>query len=258
MPYPTFHFILVVDIEGFGKRTVPVQESLRKAMYEVVRTAFQDTHLDWESVVRLDRGDGILMLVPTTANSVVLAGPFVRALDAALREKARIYTVEHEIRMRVALHQGNCQQDADGWVGEALNTASRLVDAQPLRDALRAATRAQMALIVSDEIYRAVIRHGYRQIDPASFGAVPIEAKELREQAWIHVPDYPYPPGITPPAATTPPPQPPQQSASASQEPQAGASGRPAAGNHLAFHGNVTVGQDIVGGDKTVHGGEPT
>ena len=49
MPYPTFHFILVVDIEGFGKRTVPVQQSLRKAMYEVVQVAFEDTNLDWDA-----------------------------------------------------------------------------------------------------------------------------------------------------------------------------------------------------------------
>ncbi|MFG2099894.1 hypothetical protein ACGFJ5_04765 [Micromonospora echinaurantiaca] len=250
MPYPTFHFILVVDIEGFGRRVVPVQQSLRKAMYEVVRTAFEDVHLDWDTVIRLDRGDGILMLVPTTANSVVLAGAFVRALDDALREKARIYTAEHQLRMRVALHQGNCQQDADGWVGEAINTTSRLVDAPQLRAVLAAATRSPMALIVSDEIYRGVVRHGFRQIEPASFGPVLIEAKELRERAWIHVPGHPYPPGIDPagPAPQDPAPQP---------RPTGQVSGRSqAGGERFVFHGNVNVEGDQVGGNKIVNGGE--
>ncbi len=257
MPYPTFHFILVVDIEGFGKRTVPVQQSLRKAMYEVVQVAFEDTNLDWDTVVRLDRGDGILMLVPTTTgNSVVLAGSFVRALDAALQEKARIYTTEHQLRMRVALHQGNCQRQGR-LGGEALNTASRLVDAQPLRDALQAAKRAQMALIVSDEIYRGVVKHGYRQIDPASFGEVQIEAKELHEPAWIHLPGHPYPPGIKPAAPPQPPPATPQQPQSGSQPPAAPASRQAEGGNHFTISGGVEVGRDFVGGNKTVHGGEP-
>ncbi|ATO13229.1 hypothetical protein CO540_04800 [Micromonospora sp. WMMA2032] len=250
MPYPTFHFILVVDIEGFGRRVVPVQQSLRRAMYEVVRTAFEDVHIDWDTVVRLDRGDGILLLVPTTANSVVLAGAFVRALDDALREKARIYTAEHQLRMRVALHQGNCQQDADGWVSEAINTASRLVDAPQLRAALAAATRSPMALIVSDEIYRSVVRHGFRQIEPASFGPVLIEAKELLERAWIQLPGHPYPPGIdaTGPASQDPAAQP---------GPIGPGSGRSqSGGGGFVFHGNVTVEGDQVAGGKIVYGGE--
>ncbi|MFG1607683.1 hypothetical protein [Actinoplanes sp. NPDC049265] len=196
MPDPIFYSIVVVDVERFGQRTNPMQASLRAAMYEVVRTAFADVRRDGE-IVRLDRGDGIVMLVPTaTADSVTLAGRFVDALDRALREKSRMFSAEHQMRMRVALHQGNCLQDEHGWQGEAINTAARLVDAQELRDALAAAPDAAMALIVSDEIYRGVVRHGYRYIDPASFARITLAKKELHEDAWISVPGHPSPPLI--------------------------------------------------------------
>ena len=205
MPDPTFHFIVVVDIEGFGKRTIPFQESLQEAMYAVVRNAFSDVDRDWSSVVRLDRGDGIIMLIPvTSANSVTLAGRFVDALDEGLREKARMHSAEHRMRLRVALHQGNCQRTGNGWIGEAINTAARLVDAPPLRAALTSADDAVLAFIVSDEIYRGVIRHGYRHIEPAAFAPIAIDVKELHERAWIQVPGYPFPPGVTPAAPTAP------------------------------------------------------
>ncbi|MGC4807039.1 hypothetical protein [Micromonospora sp. DT233] len=197
MPVPTPHAIVVVDIEGFGRRSNPMQASLRTAMYEVVQNAFADVNLSWGDVFPQDRGDGILMLVPASVSTVVLAGDLVRALDAGLREKARIFTQAHAMRFRVALHQGLCQPDGKGWVGEAINTASRLVDAQPLRLALAAAPRATLAFVVSDEIHRSVIRHDYRFIDSSTFASTRIDMKELRgERVWIQVPGYPHPPGL--------------------------------------------------------------
>ncbi|GAA2522992.1 adenylate/guanylate cyclase domain-containing protein [Winogradskya humida] len=244
MRNPTFHYIVVVDVEGYGRRLVPVQASLRTAMYEVTENAFEDAGLDWESVVKLDRGDGILMLVPPTADGVTLAGKFVIALHESLREKAGFFSAEHQMRMRVALHQGTCQQDRNGWVGEAINTAARLVDAGPLRAALASAPAATMAFIASDDIYRSVIRHGFRHIDTASFAPVEIDMKELQETAWVQIPGYPHPPHLNPQPAPAPAPQP----------SPAGGERRTSAG--VQFHGPLTFGGDQVIGHKTVHGNE--
>ncbi|WP_203838910.1 adenylate/guanylate cyclase domain-containing protein [Winogradskya humida] len=199
---PTFVYIVVVDIEGYGSRSAVAQASLRAAMYEETENAFEDAGLNWESVVKLDRGDGLLMLVPPTADAVTLAGKFVIALNESLREKAGSLPVEHQMRMRVALHQGDCWQDRNQWVGAAINTASLLVDAAPLRAALFSAPRATMAVIASDGIYRSLIRHGFRHLDPASFAQVEVSRKEQHEIAWVQVPGYPYPPALGP--ASTP------------------------------------------------------
>jgi hypothetical protein len=243
MPDPSFYAIVVVDIEGFGRRTNPVQRTLRAAMYEVVRAAFDDAGIGFDKVVREDRGDGIILLVPGTP-TLALAGKFVRALDEGLREKAGLYTESHRMRMRVALHQGLCEQDAQGWVGEAINTAARLVDAAPLKRTLATAGRAVLALIVSGDIYRSVIRHEYRLIDPAEFARVTIDAKELvGEDAWIRVPGYSNPPGLD----TAPEPESPPQN-----PPPAGPAHHPAGG--ISFNSPVEVRGDVVGGNKYVNG----
>jgi hypothetical protein len=184
--------IMVVDIESFGRRLNPAQAALRAAMYRVVRAAAGDAQLSWDEFVALDRGDAILMLVPPNISPVVLAGTFLRALDINLSEWARTAGPERTMRFRVAMHHGLVSEDEHGWVGEAINTTTRLVDAQPLREALKAATWAHLAFIVSDEIYRGVIRHEYRTIDASTFQPVHLTAKELEDTvAWVHVPQYP-------------------------------------------------------------------
>ena len=234
MAVPTFQAIVVVDIESFGSRANPFQVSLRRAMREVIRESCGQTHIDWDTVEALDRGDGLILLVPPATSTVTLAGAFVRMLDAMLRERAAMSSDAHRMRLRVALHEGNCQRDETCWVGEAINTACRLVDAQPLRDALAAAPEARMALIVSNEIYQGVIRHDYPLIDAASFGPAVIDAKELTgEKVWISVPGRSFPPG----RRSEPPPAP-------SSRAQHGG---------IVNQGGATVLGDQVGGDKTVY-----
>src|SRR5947209_13160143 len=150
MAAPTTHFVVVIDIEGFSQRPDPAQGSLRRAMYQVLTTAMDDAHLAWEHFQLQDRGDGVIMIVDAHISPVVLAGEFVRALDSGLAEKAAMYSADHQMRFRIALHQGLANPDDEGWSGDAINTACRLVDAPPLRDTLAAARRAQVALIVSD------------------------------------------------------------------------------------------------------------
>jgi hypothetical protein len=235
MAVPTFHTIAVVDIERFGPRTNPFQASLRRAMYDTLREACAESGIDWSPIVALDRGDGVILLVPPDTSVVNIAGAFVRALDAVLAEKAAMFSEAHRMRFRLALHQGLCQQDENGWVGEAINTACRLVDTAPLREALTNAPDARMALIVSDDIYRSVIRHAYRLIDPASFAPVVINAKELvNETGWISVPGRAYPPAMP---AGTPQPRP-----------------APPGGQRAGVinNGPTTVQGDKIAGDKIV------
>jgi class 3 adenylate cyclase len=136
MGAPMNHFVVVVDIEGFSQRSDPVQRSLRRAMYEVLKTAVDDAHLVWEDFHPQDRGDGVIMIVGGHVSPVTLTGELVRALEAGLAERAVTYKADHQMRFRVALHQGLANPDDEGWSGDAINTACRLVDAQPLRDTL--------------------------------------------------------------------------------------------------------------------------
>ncbi|MEU8708880.1 hypothetical protein [Streptomyces sp. NPDC048565] len=255
--------IVVLDIENFSSRSDPIQRSLRAGMYEVLGEALRLAGLSADDVVTEDRGDGVLMIVPAAISPIVLAGPLVRALDDELRQKAAVYSVAHAMRFRVALHQGLAARDGEGWSGDAVNTACRLVDAGPLREVLAAASSSRMVFVVSDEIYRAVVRHGHRSIDPAAYLPMPFRTKhgELIE-SWVTVPGSPAPPGL--PAAS--PAQdgqvrPAGPSGDGGAAPgdvhtDTGGPGRAGGGRRPANGGGIsveTVHGDVFQGDKTVN-----
>ncbi|MFD6276230.1 hypothetical protein ACFWFI_11770 [Streptomyces sp. NPDC060209] len=244
----THHWVVVLDIENFSSRPDPIQRSLRAGMYEVLREALQRAGLPADGVVTEDRGDGVLMIVPATVSPIVLAGPFVHALDEELRQKAVVYGPAHAMRFRVALHQGIVARDGEGWSGDAVNTACRLVDAGPLREVLAAASSSRMVFVVSDEIYRAVVRHGHRSIDPAAYLPMPFRTKhgELIG-SWVTVPGSPAPPGLPPASGGT---EPDDARADTGGQRASAAGRRPPGGAGISVG---TVHGDVFQGDKTVN-----
>lgn len=189
--------ILTMDIEGYSNRANPAQASLRAALYDLAAGCAADAGLDWSEFGIEDAGDSILLFIPATVPPVKLAGPFIRALDDRLAERSRQTSPEYSMRLRVALHHGLVDRDAHGWSGEAINLTARLLDAQPLRDVLKVASRARLAFIVSDDLYRDVIRHQYRTIDTAAYRPVRFDVKQQHGIAgWIFVPGYSNPPTV--------------------------------------------------------------
>ncbi|MGW1913907.1 hypothetical protein ACWCQS_25055 [Streptomyces sp. NPDC002076] len=198
----THHWIMVLDVENFSSRRDPVQRRVRAAMYRALAGAMERAGLAVADTAAEDRGDGVLMLVKPSVSPVLIAGPFVRELDVELGEYAEQSNAEHALRLRLALHQGLAARDEHGWSGDAVNTACRLVDAQPLRDVLTAAPSARMVFAVSDEVHRGVIGHGHRGIDPAAYLPCAFTTKHGETiSSWITVPGYPAPPGLRQPSA---------------------------------------------------------
>lgn len=193
-----YHVIVVVDVEGFGRRTDTVQKWLRKQLYRIMEEAFAEAGIAVpEHPGPHDRGDGAFWLLPGEVPKQDLTGPFIDRITAGLEEYAAVSAEEARMRLRVSLHAGEVAQDDRGWVGSDLNTACRLVDAQPLRDVLAAAPRAHLALIVSSQWHGAVVRHGAGGIAHGSYAPVSLGIKELHDTAWIRVPGYDSPPGLS-------------------------------------------------------------
>jgi hypothetical protein len=195
---PHYFAILVVDIESFGRRRNPVQELLRTRLYAIVEDSLVDSGLgNVDAVPCSDRGDGAFWLLPPSISKVNLSGSFINALNARLAEHARVCQPEAAMRLRVALHAGEVSHDQHGWVGADLNTACRLVDLPDLRSALASAPASGLALAISDSWYQAIVRHDYPGTGRDSFRDVPFVAKEIRQRAWIRVPGYNDPPGVS-------------------------------------------------------------
>ncbi|MBS2965369.1 adenylate/guanylate cyclase domain-containing protein [Actinocrinis puniceicyclus] len=189
--------ILAMDIEGFSTRANPVQRSLRSALYELARAAAADAGLEWQGFGVQDAGDSILLFIEPTVPPAQLAGPYLRALVDRLAERTRQVSAEYTMRLRIALHHGLVDADGHGWCGDAVNLTARLLDADTLRQVLKAAGRAQLVFIVSDGLYRDVIRHQYRAIDTAAYRSVSFDVKQQHGiVGWVYVPGYPSPPGL--------------------------------------------------------------
>lgn len=233
---PHYYLIVVLDIERFGSRTDPLQQWLRDQLHEIVGEALRQAGVGTADTAAVgDRGDGSFLLIRPTISKLDLTTRFVDALQAGLRGHAQRGNEESALRVRVSLHAGDVAQDDRGWVGEALNTACRLVDLDALRTTLAAADRSGLALAVSADWHAAVVRHDFPELPKAEFRQVPFRAKEISSHAWLRVPGYDEPPGLGSRArAPESPPPPPPAAARKPSLPD-----RQAGGNHGPFAGAV-------------------
>ncbi|WP_211363424.1 NACHT domain-containing protein [Saccharothrix saharensis] len=186
--------MILVDVEGFGSpdRTLPHQLRTRAGLYEVVREALAAAGVPWDGCYHEDRGDGVVVLVPPEYPKA----PLVEVLPGALaRAASRHNDRSHgaaRARLRLAVHAGEVAFDEHGATSTSLTTAFRLLDAAPLKRAL-AESPGVVAVIVSESIFQEVVRQS-AIVDPATFRPVEVAVKEVRERAWISLPDRPYPP----------------------------------------------------------------
>ncbi|QFZ19747.1 ATP-binding protein [Saccharothrix syringae] len=186
--------ILAVDVERFTdpRRINPDQAVVRDAVYAALRWAFDRCGVPWDGVYHEDRGDGLLGLVTPEVPKNLLVTALPRYLAEALARHNEGRPAEVRVRLRVALHAGEVLLDAHGVAATAVNDAFRLLEAQPLKDAL-AASPGVLALIVSDWFYTEVVRN-----DPdagaATYRRVRTTVKRSVVSGWLGLPDHPYPP----------------------------------------------------------------
>jgi hypothetical protein len=231
--------MIVVDVVGFSQRDDRFQRRIRGELKGILADARSEAGIPDEKVVTEDRGDGKLILVSGDVPAYHLIDPMVARLDVGLRQHNEAFDERAAIRLRMALHQGQAAQDADGWVGSDVNTVFRLADCQPLRSAVESQPDARLFLIVSDTIRHSIVRHGHGAIEPATYRQVAVTNKETSTVAWIHVPGSPQP-GDASGRSSNPEPNP--------------APPPPASIGGAVFQGTVIAGGDIVGRDKYAGG----
>ena len=97
-------------------------------------------------------------------------------------------SADRQLRVRVVLRAGNVHDDDNGYFGEALDAAFRLLDAPRAKAALKT-TPGPLLLVVSSDIYAAVspddIAGPGRATSP---GLVTALVAGHQYQGWIHAP----------------------------------------------------------------------
>ncbi|WP_146150199.1 hypothetical protein [Actinomadura rubrobrunea] len=176
------------DIERFSRFRTPEAVRAQERFVRLLAEARCHAGVD-ESGLELEKsGDGQFVILPAGLDEAVVIPRLIEGLrdglariNADLSERARL-------RIRAALHRGHVQWGVNGWVGESTIVTRRLLDSRMARQALNDRPKADLALIVSDTLYRDVIAHGYGNLAPTSFHRVIAEVpeKNFGEPAWIY------------------------------------------------------------------------
>jgi class 3 adenylate cyclase len=213
--------LIAVDAEKYSARPDAELPILHRAIRDVMRRACETGGLAtaWAMASPQYAGDGLVVRLPFEA-AVSLIHPFLRLLQEELAEEApRLRTISSglRLRLRVALHSGRVGEDG---ISTAMNDVHRLLDSEPVRDALRDSDPdvTLCAAIVSAEAFETWVRGGHTRLRPSEFTEVRATVKGFDRPAWLYVPRPSRVPAkdARPPAAPLPSPGTPAPSASTS------------------------------------------
>jgi hypothetical protein len=187
---PRRRIIVALDIENSTSRPDPVKAELRIMLYELFDAALRSAGVSARRRDPFtDRGDGLLALIDPADQTPLLhlvipvLGQLLASYNASLgRPGGR----DRQLRVRVVVHAGNVHDDDNGYFGEALDAAFRLLDARPVKTALKTA-QDPLLLVVSSDICDTVAPD-----DPggpgrmSSSGLVTAHVAGHQYQGWIH------------------------------------------------------------------------
>ncbi|MFF3915406.1 hypothetical protein ACFYZB_18235 [Streptomyces sp. NPDC001852] len=188
MTDPVSRTFLLLDIEKYSDRDDVDQEILRRKLYDIANQVLEAAGIDETLRSRADRGDSVMELIDASASVRALLRALLTEVPAQLHAYNRSASSTAQIRLRGVVANGYVAVDEHGgWVGSDLNHACRLLDAQLLREALRARADG-FALCVSEGVHAGIVRHDHVGVPAADFRPVTVTSKNGPLRAWLHGP----------------------------------------------------------------------
>ncbi|UBU11487.1 nucleotidyl cyclase domain-containing protein [Nonomuraea gerenzanensis] len=188
MPETFRRLLLTADIVGYSAGGPPRQATDQAVFRDLLAQAAEVARLDHDRWDIQESGDGVFAVLPSLDAEPRLVGDFVRNLHQRLREKNATRDDGPPMRLRLSAHTGPLAAGANGYIGKTPIVAGRLVDAAPVRTAIATVRDAQLALIVSDEIYQSSVATRLSGWRPEEFREVSVVVKKYRGTAWLIVP----------------------------------------------------------------------
>jgi hypothetical protein len=181
--------IVAVDVASFAVADPALAVAYlrtEQGLFDVLRSAFDESGILWNTCHVEERGDGVLILVPPEFPKVWLADQWQSRLLAGLRRHYATHAPGVRVRLRVALHYGEVHANSDGVISQAANLAFRILDAEAAKAAL-AASRGMLAVIASNEFYHDVVSQE-PAAEPSSYRRIPVSVKQTETVAWLRLP----------------------------------------------------------------------
>lgn len=190
---PVYRAIVGLDVERSTDRRNLVKVEMRRTYHDLTRSALEKTGISPQQYDLWDRGDGVAVLIrPDDAvPQPLLLIKLIPTLAALLAmHNSSVTKPELRLRMRVVIHAGNVHGDPNGFFGEALDVAFRLLDSRRLKETLRETTASPLVLVVSQEIYDNVVYQGH--VDPDTYEqSINVHVGGRLRRGWVHIPPSP-------------------------------------------------------------------
>jgi class 3 adenylate cyclase len=191
---PRRRVILALDIEDSTSRPDLVKAELRTMLYELFDAALRSAGVSARRRDRFtDRGDGLLALIDPADRALLVHlvipvfSHLLASYNASLPHPGG---ADRQLRVRVVMHTGNVHDDSNGYFGEALDAAFRLLDAPRVKAALKTAP-GPLLLVISSDIY-AMVSPDDLAGPGRTISSRPVTAQVAghQYQGWIHIPAH--------------------------------------------------------------------
>lgn len=166
-----------IDIVAYGKLSVPETGKTQGVLTDLLERATDRAglHMDqWDTQVA---GDGLIAALPQSEREARVVDDFIRHLSELLRQHNVRMERDAHLRLRVAIDHGPYEKAANGWSGVAPRIVARLEGSQVLRGALARNPTADIAVLLSDRVYKDVVAAGTTSLSENLFEAVMAEGK---------------------------------------------------------------------------------
>lgn len=231
-------FVVGVDVQSFATRVTRTQIVVQNALHRMLGEAAASAGLDRDLWTRHPGGDGEVAVLPPDVDLLAAVRGFVTELDTRLTDHNEDHGAGARIRLRVAMHSDVVVAEPGplGYAGPALTVLRRLLDAEPVRAALKEESEANLAQIVSDVLYRKAVLPELGGLRPRQFRKVRVDLpdKSFHETAYLYVPREPTARHAPPPAERVEPPSLADLIGSLRRPPPPKPAGREAAGREAA------------------------
>jgi hypothetical protein len=171
-----------VDVVGYSARTIQAQQQVQARLDAILRRFVAKAGIDHFPDNFQYNGDGFHYFVPDSDPYKTVKHLLI-TLPALLSEDNQAH--DDRIRLRMATDVGTVGLGPLGFTGDAVVRFSRLVDSQPLRNAVRENDTDFVAL-VSDTLYRDIITR-FDDLATLPFQEVDVEVKNYQARAHLLV-----------------------------------------------------------------------
>ncbi|MET4923280.1 hypothetical protein P3L51_13105 [Streptomyces sp. PSRA5] len=189
-----------MDAQSYGSNNDRRQSEIQHDLPRLLDRAARGAGLDRAQWQIQRKGDEQLAVRPVDGKEPRLVDDYVRHLVAELREYNAQRVPEARMRLRAVIHQGLVELADNGFAGTAVVATARLLNADPLYDALASHPEADLVLLLSDDVFRSTVAGRHTTLAPEDFSRVTVRVKEYEATAWLRVPTL----GVSAAASRTP------------------------------------------------------